>query len=47
MSADRLTWCLLAQYLVLALWHAVDGTWWKSLYWLGAAMLTTALLGMQ
>ena len=42
-----LMYALLAQYVVLSVVSIVEGRHWQAVYWLGAAVLTTGVLGMR
>lgn len=46
-AGDWFTVALVAQYVIASAIYAVDGTWPKALYWLGAAILGTAVLWMR
>jgi len=37
-------WILLVFYVVLAVQCGLEGKWWKSLYWVGAFILTLAVV---
>ena len=38
---------LLAQYLLLAVISVWETRWWQGCYWVGAGLITVALLGMR
>lgn len=46
-SGDRLSQGLIVAYVVLAMVYGAEGQWWRVLYWLSAAGITTAVLGMR
>lgn len=47
MLGEKIMIALLVQYLAASLVFAIDGVYPKSLYWLGAAIITTAVLWMK
>lgn len=47
MTGDRLSQGLIIAYVVLAIVYGIEGNWWKMLYWISAAGITTAVIGMR
>ncbi len=46
-SGDRLSQGLIVAYVMLAVVYGAEGHWWKVLYWISAAGITSAVLGMR
>ncbi len=44
---DWFTLALVVQYVIASVVYAADGAWPKALYWVGAAILGTAVLWMR
>lgn len=44
---DRLAMGLTVAYVILAIVYGSEGNWWKVLYWISAAGITTAVWGMK
>lgn len=43
MTAKALNWILFAQYVVLAIWYCFEKDYLKAQYWLGAAVISSAV----
>lgn len=43
---NAITWLALLLYLLAAVGYASDGEWWKSVYFVGAFIVTLAVLKM-
>ena len=43
MTAVALNWFLVVQYLVLAVWYALEHNYLKAQYWLGAAIISSSV----
>lgn len=47
MTGDRLTYWLMANYILIACAYAWDGNWPKTAYWACALGITTAVVWMK
>ena len=44
---DKLTVLLLVFYVLIVIAYLYDGKWWKALYWVGAILISIAILKMK